>query len=101
MYVWIIACMDAHIASELDFGQIAHTGLQKCAISLTAFNGNHIATAQRGYKKSDPKTGDQVFTRDELHPLPTYLCEELFSVCCTIPEYLINDTVKTAQGGGI
>ena len=51
-------------------------------------NGKHIATAQRGYKKSDPRSGDQVFTRDELHRLPKELCEELFSVChsSTIPE---------------
>ena len=51
-------------------------------------NGKHAATAQRGIKKSDRRSGDQTFTRDELHRLPRSLCHELFSVChsCTIPE---------------
>ena len=49
-------------------------------------NGRHAATAQRGCKKGDRRSGDQTFTRDELHRLPKELCEELFSVCCTIPE---------------
>ena len=121
MYVWIIACTDAHTANELDFGQIAQTGLRSCAIGLTAstasmqprpkedikradqeiepshemnctdwtpkmcdrshcINGRHAATAQRGCKKGDRRSGDQTFTRDELHRLPKELCEELFSV---------------------
>ena len=44
-------------------------------------DGRHPATAQRGYRKDDRRSGDQTFTRDQLHRLPKELCEEIFAIC--------------------
>ena len=52
MYVWIIACMDAQIASELDFGQTAHTGLQTCAIGLTALTASILQQHKEDIKRA-------------------------------------------------
>lgn len=43
--------------------------------------GKHPATAQRGYRKDDRRSGERTFARDELHRLPRALCDEIFVVC--------------------
>ena len=54
--MWIIACMDAHIASALDVGQTAHIGLQKCAIRLTALTASMQPRPKEDIKR---RTEDQ------------------------------------------
>ena len=54
MYVWIIECTDAHIASALDFGQIAQTGLQTCAIGLTALTASMSQQRNEDIKRATP-----------------------------------------------
>ena len=50
-------------------------------------SGRHPATAQRGYRKDDRRSGDQTFSRDQLHRLPKELCEEIFSICHNLINY--------------
>ena len=44
-------------------------------------DGKHPASAQRGYRKDDRRSGERTFTRDELHRLPRALYNEIFQVC--------------------
>ena len=44
-------------------------------------DGKHPATAQRGYRKDDRRSGERTFARDELHRLPRALCDEIFREC--------------------
>ena len=103
MYVWIIVCMDAHIASALDFGQIAQTGLQNCVTALTALTASILQQHNEAIKRATP---DQA-TR----PLQEMNCTDFQGLCVTrfsqyailaqFQSHLINGTVETAQGGGI
>ena len=52
MYVWIIACMDAHIASALDCGQIAPTGPQRCVTARTASMADMQPRLKEGVKRA-------------------------------------------------
>jgi hypothetical protein len=57
-------------------------------------DGKHKASAQNGYKRSDPRSGQKTFTRDELHRLPRALCDEIFTVCTA----LAGDSANTSPG---
>ena len=41
-------------------------------------DGKHPASAQRGYRKDDRRSGERTFTRYELHRLPRALCNDFF-----------------------
>ena len=97
MYVWIIVCMDAHIASALDFGQIAQTGLQKCAIGLTALTASILQQRNEDIKRATPDRATR--------PLQEMNCTDFQGLCVTsfslYVAHLINDgTVEKAQGSG-
>ena len=101
MYVWLIVCMDAHIANALDFGQIAQTGLQKCAIGLTALTASILQQHKEDIKRA---TEDQA-TRPS-HEMNCIACKKNYARSFSLyvaqfQSLLINDGTETAQGSGI
>ena len=104
MYVWITACTQiAHTASEPDFGQVAHTGLQKCAIGLTALTASILQQHKEDIKRA---TEDQA-TR-YLQEMNCIACQKnyarsfsQYAILAQFQSLLINDGTEMAQGGGI
>ena len=97
MYVWIIACMDAHIASALDFGHIAQTGLQNCVTAHIVL----MASMQPRPKEDIKRATEDQATR----PSHEMNCTDSQGLCVTsfslYVAHLINDgTVEKAQGSG-
>ena len=96
MYVWIIACMDAHIASALACGQTVRSGPQKCAIGLTASTASILQQHKEDIKRA---TEDQA-TR----PSHEMNCTDSQGLCVTsfslyvaqFQSLLINDGIETA-----
>ena len=98
MYVWIIACTDALTASELDFGQIAQTGLQNCVTAHIVL----MASMQPRPKEDIKRATEEQATR----PSHEMNCTDSQALCATsfslYVAHLINDgTVETAERGGI
>ena len=103
MYVWIIACMDAHTASALDFGQTAHSGLQKCAIGLTALTASILQQHNEDIKRAIP--GQVIRYLQEMNCIA---CQKnyarsfsQYAILAQFQSLSINDGAETAQGGGI
>ena len=96
MYVWVIVCMDAHIASALDCGQIAPTGLLRCVTARTASMADMQPRPKEGVKKT---TEDQA-TRPshEMNCIDSQgLCVTSFSLyVAQFQSLLINDRTETA-----
>ena len=96
MYVWITPCMDALTEKERASGQIAHTGLQNCAIGLTALTASILQQHKEDIKRA---TEDQA-TR----PSHEMNCTDSQGLCVTsfslyvaqFQSLLINDGTETA-----
>ena len=103
MYVWIIACTDALTASALDFGQTAHIGLQKGAISLTVLTANIVQQHNEDIKRAIP--GQVIRYVQEMNCI---VCQtnyarsfSQYAILAQFQSLLIRDGAETAQGGGI
>ena len=90
--------MDAHIASALDFGQIAQTGLQTRAIGLTALTASILQQHNEAIKRATPDRATR--------PLQEMNCTDFQGLCVTrfsqyalaqFQSLLIHGTVETAH----
>ena len=86
--------MDAHTASELEFGQIAQSGLQTCVTALIASTASILQQHNEDIKRAD----------QEIKPSHEMNCTDSQGLCVTsfslyvaqFQSLLINDGTETA-----